>query len=158
MISSNTSKTVILGVVGADCHAVGNKILERVFADAGFRVVNLGVMVSQAEFIDAAVETNAKAILVSSLYGQGELDCEGLRSRCVERGLDNIILYVGGNLVIGKTDYTETEAKFRAMGYDRVFQPDIELAQACQLLHEDMHERFGTPMPTGDQVSTDKQL
>ena len=87
--------TIVLGVVGADCHAVGNKILERVFDEQGFKVVNLGVMVSQDEFIDAAIETNAKAILVSSLYGQGELDCEGLRERCVERGIEDVILYVG---------------------------------------------------------------
>ncbi len=66
-------------------------------------MVNLGVMVSQDEFIDAAIETSAAAILVSSLYGQGELDCAGFRDRCVERGLENILLYVGGNLVVGKT-------------------------------------------------------
>lgn len=61
------------------------KFLEKVFADAGFNVVNLGVMVSQDEFINAAIETGAKAILVSSLYGQGELDCDGLREKCIEK-------------------------------------------------------------------------
>ena len=134
--------TIVLGVVGADCHAVGNKILERVFSDQGFRVVNLGVMVSQDEFIDAAIETNARAILVSSLYGQGELDCEGLRERCLERGLEDVILYVGGNLVIGKNDPAQTEQKFRQMGYDRVFRPDSDLAEAARTLHQDIHQRF----------------
>jgi len=131
-------KTIILGVIGADCHAVGNRILESVFSEAGFHVVNLGVMVSQDEFIDAAIETGARAILVSSLYGQGQLDCEGLRARCVERGLDRIILYVGGNLVIGKSDYAEVEKKFRAMGYDRVFSPDADLAEVVDLLKADI--------------------
>lgn len=136
-------ETIVLGVVGADCHAVGNKILERVFSDHGFRVVNLGVMVSQDEFIDAALETDARAILVSSLYGQGELDCEGLRERCVERGLEDVVLYVGGNLVIGKADPAETERKFRSMGYDRVFRPDADLAEAAALLKSDLRERSG---------------
>ena len=131
-------KTIVLGVIGADCHAVGNRILESVFSDAGFHVVNLGVMVSQDEFIDAAIETGARAILVSSLYGQGQLDCEGLRERCVERGLDRIILYVGGNLVIGKSDYAEVEKKFRAMGYDRVFRPDVDLAEVVDVLRADI--------------------
>ena len=135
--------TIVLGVIGADCHAVGNQILDRVFSDAGFHVVNLGVMVSQDEFIDAAIETNAQAILVSSLYGQGELDCEGLRDRCIERGIENIILYVGGNLVIGKTDYDETEKKFKAMGYDRVFRPDVDLNEVTAMLHREIKERFG---------------
>ena len=135
--------TIVLGVIGADCHAVGNQILDRVFSDAGFHVVNLGVMVSQDEFIDAAIETNAQAILVSSLYGQGELDCEGLRDRCIERDIENIILYVGGNLVIGKTDYDETEKKFKAMGYDRVFRPDVDLNEVTAMLHREIKERFG---------------
>lgn len=130
--------TIVMGVIGADCHAVGNKILEKVFSDAGFKVVNLGVMVSQEEYINAAIETNAKAILVSSLYGQGELDCDGLRNKCIEKGLDEIILYVGGNLVIGKTDFKTIEEKFLKMGYNRVFGPDVDLHQVVKLLREDL--------------------
>ena len=130
--------TVILGVIGSDCHAVGNAILERVFAEGGFQVVNLGTMVSQQEFIDAAIETDARAILISSLYGQGELDCNGMRSRCIEMGLDDILLYVGGNLVIGKTDRTVIEEKYKGMGYDRVFTPDADLQEAVELLKSDI--------------------
>ena len=74
------SKTVVLGVIGADVHAVGNKILEIALTEAGFHVVNLGVLVSQKEFVEAALETNADAILVSSLYGHAEIDARGLRS------------------------------------------------------------------------------
>lgn len=133
-----TQHTIVIGVIGSDCHAVGNKILEKVFSEAGFNVVNLGVMVSQEEFINAAIETNAKAILVSSLYGQGELDCEGLRDKCTEKGLDEVILYVGGNLVIGKTDFKAVESKFLQMGYNRVFGPDIDLHKVVTLLQEDL--------------------
>jgi methylaspartate mutase sigma subunit len=128
---------IVLGVIGTDAHAVGNQILEKVFTMNGIDVVNLGVMVSQDEFIDAAIETKADAICVSSLYGQGELDCEGLRGRCIERGLENIILYVGGNLVIGKQEFAETEKKFKQMGFDRVFAPTADLAHVSQLLKED---------------------
>jgi methylaspartate mutase sigma subunit len=129
---------IVLGVIGADCHAVGNKILEMVLSDAGFNVINLGVMVSREEFIDAAIETDAKAILVSSLYGHGEIDCDGLRDQCVERGLEDIILYVGGNLVIGKHDFKDTEKKFQAMGYDRVFRSDCDLDKVVEILKKDI--------------------
>ena len=81
-------KTVILGVVGADVHAVGNKILNHAFTEAGFHVVNIGVLSSQQDFIEAAIEADADALLVSSLYGHGELDCQGFRDRCIEAGLD----------------------------------------------------------------------
>lgn len=103
-------KTLVIGVIGADVHAVGNKILYHAFTDAGFNVVNLGVMVSQEEFINAAIETNADAIVISSLYGQGELDCRGMREKCDEAGLENILLYVGGNIVIGKQPFDEVES------------------------------------------------
>ncbi|WP_378953984.1 methylaspartate mutase subunit S [Pelosinus sp. sgz500959] len=116
---------VVLGVIGADCHAVGNKILNYALLSAGFEVINLGVLVPQEEFINAAIETGAKAILVASLYGHGEIDCRGLKDRCREVGLGDILLYVGGNLVVGKTDFTEVRNKFLAMGYDRVYEPGI---------------------------------
>jgi len=80
-------KTLVMGVIGADVHAVGNKILYHAFTGAGFNCVNLGVMVSQEEYINAAIEANADAIVVSSLYGHGELDCRGMREKCNEAGL-----------------------------------------------------------------------
>lgn len=117
------NKTLVMGVIGSDVHAVGNKILEYAFEQAGFKVVNLGVMVTQEEFIKAAIETNADAIVISSLYGHGEMDCRGVREKCDEAGLENIPLYVGGNLVVGKMPFEEVEEKFLAMGYNRVYAP-----------------------------------
>ena len=132
---------IVLGVIGADCHSVGNTILEATFSAAGFHVINLGVMVSQEEFIDAAVESDAKAILVSSLYGHGEIDCEGLRQKCEERGLEDIVLYVGGNLVVGKTPFEEVERKFKAMGFHRGFPPSADLSRAAEDLRADIASR-----------------
>ena len=43
--------------------------------------------------------------------------------RCIERGVGNIVLYVGGNLVIGKRAFSEVETLFLEMGFDRVFSP-----------------------------------
>ena len=128
--------TIVLGVIGADCHAVGNKILDAYLSQQGFRVINLGVMVSQDEFIDAAIETDAQAILVSSIYGHGEIDCHGFRDRCVERGLTNITLYIGGNLVVGKKPFAPTAARFRSMGFDRVFPASVELPAVVSALRD----------------------
>ena len=136
------TKTVVLGVIGSDCHAVGNKIIEHALTREGFNVINIGVMVSQDEFIDAAIETGANAILVSSIYGHGEIDCDGLRGRCLERGLDRVVLYVGGNLVIGKRDFSEVESVFLDMGYDRVFPATVDLGEVANLLKYDIAERY----------------
>ncbi|WP_312268914.1 methylaspartate mutase subunit S [Pseudescherichia sp.] len=134
--------TLVIGVIGADCHAVGNKVLDRVFTACDFRVINLGVMVSQDEYIDAAIETGADAIVVSSIYGHGDIDCLGLRERCIERGVGEILLYVGGNLVVGKHDFAEVESTFKAMGFDRVFSPSHDLADVCQLIAKDINNKL----------------
>ncbi|MEI3398225.1 methylaspartate mutase subunit S [Blautia stercoris] len=131
-------KKLVIGVIGADIHAVGISILQHAFEEAGFEVVNLGVMVSQEEYIAAAIETNADAILVSSLYGHGELDCRGLRDKCDESGLKDILLYVGGNIVVGKQPFDEVEKRFKAMGFDRVFGPGTAPETTVAALYEDL--------------------
>lgn len=132
---------VVLGVIGADCHAVGNKILNHALTAAGFEVVNLGVLVSQEEFVNAAIETAAKVILVASLYGHGELDCRGLRSRCEEAGIGEILLYVGGNLVVGKSNFTEVQEKFLQMGFNRVYEPGTLPERVIADLQADLMQR-----------------
>ena len=129
-------KKLVIGVIGADVHAVGNTILNNAFKQAGFDVVNLGVMVSQEEYIQAAIESGADAIVVSSLYGHGELDCAGLREKCDEAGLKGILLYVGGNIVVGKQDFDEVEKRFKATGFDRAYPPGTPAEQQLLTLKQ----------------------
>ena len=131
-------KKLVIGVIGADVHAVGIQILDHAFTDAGFDVTNLGVMVSQEEYIAAATEIDADGIMVSSLYGHGELDCRGLREKCSEAGLKDILLYVGGNIVVGKQPFDEVEVRFKKMGFDRVFGPGTAPEETIKYLKEDL--------------------
>ena len=135
-METRNKKVLVIGVIGAAVHAVGNKILSPAFTQAGFEVVNLGVMVSQEEYIAAAIESSADAIVVSSLYGQGELDCRGMREKCDEAGLKGIPLVVGGNIVIGKQRFEEVEERFKAMGFDRAFPPGTTPETTIQALRE----------------------
>lgn len=131
-------KKIVMGVIGSDVHAVGIRILEESFTEAGFEVINIGVLSPQEDFINAAIETNADAILVSSLYGHGELDCQGFKEKCIEAGLEDVLLYVGGNLVVGKQDWIITEKKFLDMGFDRVYPPGTLPETAIGHLKEDL--------------------
>ena len=85
-----------------DAHVVGNKIMAHALENAGFKVVNIGTFSSQEDFIRAAIESAADAILVGSLCGHGEMECREFRENCVGAGIGDIHLVVGGNLVIGK--------------------------------------------------------
>jgi methylaspartate mutase sigma subunit len=138
-------RTLVTGVIGSDTHIVGNRILSMALEKAGYKVVALGALTPAAEFVRAAVETNADAILVSSLYGQGELDCRGFRDLCVEAGLENILIYVGGNLVVGKQAWEDVEQRFLAMGFDRAFPPGTRTDEVVRILAQDFSTREQGP-------------
>ncbi len=135
------SKTLVTGVIGSDTHIVGNRILSMALESAGYRVVGLGALTPSEDFVKAAIETGAHAILVSSLYGQGELDCKGFRELCIEAGLDGILLYVGGNLVVGKQPWPSVEQRFLAMGFDRAFPPGTRTDEVIAFLDKDFAAR-----------------
>ncbi|QLY40989.1 methylaspartate mutase subunit S [Hujiaoplasma nucleasis] len=133
-------KTIVIGVIGADVHAVGNKIIEYTLVNSGYNVVNIGVLSSQEDFINAAIETDADLIMVSSLYGHGEIDCRGMREKCIESGIEDILLYVGGNIVVGKQDFDEVKERFNEMGFNRVYPPGTSIDEALEDIKEDLGE------------------
>ena len=136
-----TGRTLVTGVIGSDTHIVGNRILGMALESAGYTVVALGALTPAEEFVRAAIETAADAILVSSLYGQGELDCRGFRERCIEAGIGDVLLYVGGNLVVGRQPWEEVERRFLAMGFDRAFPPGTRTDAVIATLAEDFAAR-----------------
>ena len=134
--------TVITGTEGyGDIHTIGTRILSKTLKDAGFNVVWLGVSVPPDKFIEAAQETNADAILISSLYGMAELDLQGFKEKCLEAGLEDVILYIGGQLGVGRHDFKEDEEIFKKLGFDRVYPPDIDLQSAIKDLRNDLKAR-----------------
>lgn len=141
-------RTLVTGVIGSDTHIVGNRILGMALEKAGYTVVALGALTPADEFIKAAVETAADAIMVSSLYGQGELDCRDFRNLCIEAGLEDILLYVGGNLVVGKQPWAEVEQRYRDMGFDRAFPPGTRTDAVIAALEDD----FRAPAAGGQKA------
>jgi methylaspartate mutase sigma subunit len=140
-MNSHRQKTLVTGVIGSDTHIVGNRILSMALEKAGFKVITLGALTPAEEFVKAAIETNADAILVSSLYGQGELDCRGFRDLCIEDGIGDILLYVGGNLVVGKQPWADVKRRFIEMGFDRAFPPGTRPEDVITSLDRDFAAR-----------------
>ena len=135
------TKSVVIGTIGADAHIVGGWVLTQAFREAGFAVAFLGAVVPQGEFVNVAVETDANAILVSSSYGMGIIDCEGLRDKCIEAGLDDIILYAGGTVAAPlelERNWSEVEERFRQMGFNRVFRNTCTADEAIASLKCDL--------------------
>src|SRR3546814_19563260 len=110
---------------------------------AGYKVVALGALTPADEFVKAAIETNADGIMVSSPYGQGELDCRGFRDLCVEAGIGDILIYLGGNLVVGKQRWDEVERRFLELGFDGALPPDARTTPVVAGLAKDFAHRAG---------------
>jgi len=132
---------VVTGTVGMDAHVIGTKVLSRALQDAGFKVVELGCLTQPEEFIQVAIETNADVILMSSLYGMAELDLRGFKEKCIEAGLEDVLLYIGGILAVGRHDFKDDEEKFKKMGFNRVYPSETDLGSAINDLWNDLRAR-----------------
>lgn len=135
------SGNIVIGTIGADAHMIGAWVLQKALDAAGFNVTFLGAVVPQEEFVNAAIETDADAILVSSMYGMGILDCEGLRDKCIEAGLKDIILYAGGTVAAPlelEKNWPEIERRFAEMGFNRVYPNTVTVEEVIDVLKSDL--------------------
>lgn len=129
---------VVIGVIGDDIHAVGNRIMQLALEESGFQVFNLRTRNRPEHFCQAALEVNADAILVSSLNGEGEYWCAGFRQRLESIGLGHVLLYVGGNVVVGSRPEQEVVALFQDFGFDRVYHQRPDIGRAIEDLIQDL--------------------
>ncbi|OHE23615.1 MAG: methylaspartate mutase subunit S [Syntrophus sp. GWC2_56_31] len=136
--------TLVMGVIGSDSHAIGNRILAYALNEAGYNVINLGSFVSQEEFINAAIESSVDVILVSSLCGHAEIDCQGFKNKLIEAGLQDTLLYIGGTLAVGETKWEDIEQRFKKIGFTRIAPPYTRPGEVIKWLHEDLDKRKNT--------------
>lgn len=145
MVKKNTSKKrIVLGVIGDDIHVVANRILTIALSKTGFQPYNLGTHNFPEDFVAAALEVEAHAVLVSSINGEGEHWCTNFRKYFEDVGLENILLYAGGNLVIGDRPEKEVVSLFKSYGFNRVFYHNADFNNVLRLLAEDLQWPFQT--------------
>lgn len=128
-----SNPSVVVGTIGSDAHVVGITLLEHALREAGFEVRNLGAQTPKEAFAEAAAETDASAVLVSSLYGHAEQDCAGLHEALAAKDVAPTT-YIGGNLAVGQSEFEEVRRRFREMGFDSVFDADTEFEDVVTAL------------------------
>ncbi len=133
--------TIVTGTSGVDAHVIGTKIISRALKEEGFNVVALGAQTPAEEFIKAAQETDADAIMITTLYGMAEMDLQGIREMCVEAGIGDILMYIGGILGVGTRVFEEDEATFKKIGFDRVYPPESDVKQSILDLAGDLAKK-----------------
>ena len=132
---------VVTGVVGNDIHVVANRLIDLSLRARGYEVFNLGVNTHLEEFFDAVVETGAEVLMISSLNGEAEgwgREVKLLKSKY--ENLDDVIMMIGGNLVVGSGDTEEIVARYKNYGFDLVCH-QVDLNTGLDLLQATLQER-----------------
>ena len=132
---------VVTGVVGNDIHVVANRLIELSLQARGYEVFNLGVNTHLEEFFDAVVETGAQVLMISSLNGEAEgwgREVKLLKARY--KNLGNLIMMIGGNLVVGSGNTEDIVARYRNYGFDLVCH-QVDLNTGLDMLAALVEER-----------------
>jgi methylaspartate mutase sigma subunit len=133
---------VVTGVVGNDIHVVANRLIDLSLRARDYEVYNLGVNTHLEEFFDAVVETGAEVLMISSLNGEAEgwgREVRLLKSKY--KNLDDVIMMIGGNLVVGSGNTEDIVARYKKYGFDLVCH-QIDLNTGLDMLQALIQERF----------------
>jgi len=132
---------VVTGVVGNDIHVVANRLIELSLNARGYEVFNLGVNTYLEEFFDAVVETGAEILLISSLNGEAEgwgREVKLLKAKY--KNLDDVIMMIGGNLVVGTGNAEDIIPRYKNYGFDIVCH-QVDLNTGLDMLEDLLVER-----------------
>ncbi|MHB1584801.1 MAG: methionine synthase [Acidimicrobiales bacterium] len=88
--------TVVLATVKGDVHDIGKNLVDIIFTNNGYRVVNLGIKVGIAEMIGAVEEHRADALGMSGLLVKSTLIMRENLEELNERGLADLPVLLGG--------------------------------------------------------------
>ncbi len=95
--------TVVIGTVRGDLHDVGKNLVAMMLEGAGFQVVDLGVNVPAARFVQAVREHRAEILGISSLLTTTMPQMEVVICALAEAGLrERVKVLVGGAPVTGR--------------------------------------------------------
>ena len=133
---------VVTGVVGNDIHVVANRLIDLSLKARGYEVYNLGVNTHLEEFFDAVVETGAEVLMISSLNGEAEgwgREVKLLKSKY--KNLEDVIMMIGGNLVVGSGNTEDIVARYKNYGFDLVCH-QVDLNTGLDMLQGLIEERF----------------
>lgn len=132
---------VVTGVIGNDIHVVANRLMDLSLNARGYEVFNLGVNTYLEEFFDAAVETGAEILLISSLNGEAEgwgREVKLLKSKY--KSLDKLVMMIGGNLTVGSGNAEDIVSRFKTYGFHLVCH-QVDLNTGLDMLEDYMQEK-----------------
>jgi methylmalonyl-CoA mutase, C-terminal domain len=121
---------VLLAKMGLDCHDTAIVALAQALRDAGMEVLYLGLHNSAAKVASAAEQEDPDVIGLSFLSGQQLPQTRALVGALRERGIDDVLLLVGG--VIPRDHMTA----LKELGVDEVFGPGTMMSDIVTYIRD----------------------
>ena len=103
---------VILGTVKGDIHDIGKNIVGSILKGAGFEVIDLGIDVPPAKFVEAVRESGAKALGLSALLNLTYPEMKNVVDSLTEAGLRSQV-----KVIIGGAPCNEQVREFTGADY-----------------------------------------
>lgn len=117
--------TVLIGTVAGDMHDIGKTIVSTMLNTRGFEVIDLGVDVSNQEFVDAVKKHNPLILGMSSLLTITAIHLKEVIQLLEDAGLRSAVkVMVGGGAV--ENDYAQA---IGADGYGQDAEQAVRLAK-----------------------------
>ncbi len=126
MVGTDTQPrgTVVVGSVKGDLHDIGKNLVAMMLEGAGFRIIDLGVDVPPAKFLEAARENHAHLVAMSALLTTTMPSMDETVMLIREDGVD------AGVIIGGAPVNREYADRIRAHGYASDAAGAVELAKS----------------------------
>jgi len=98
-------------VIGEDVHNLGITILEHP-SNMKFKVVSLGIRVAPDDFINAAIETKADGIMISSSVGTPKFLWRDSGKNVLRQAFRTFSFISAGHLYIGEKNWDDMEKRY----------------------------------------------
>lgn len=121
--TTESKGTVVIGTVKGDLHDIGKNLVSMMMEGAGFNVVDLGVDVDAAKFVEAAQANKAKVVALSALLTTTMPAMQATINAIKEAGL-------AVKTIVGGAPVTQAFAdQIKADGYSDDAPGAVELAR-----------------------------
>jgi methylmalonyl-CoA mutase, C-terminal domain len=133
---------VLVAKPGLDGHDRGAKIIARALRDAGMEVIYTGIRQTPSMIVEAAIQEDVDAILLSILSGAHMALFPKIMGLLQQNGVDDVLVVAGG--ILPDEDIPAIEA----MGITGNFGPGTPTQQIVDFVRQHIRpERLGRALP-----------
>lgn len=124
---------VVIGTVKGDLHDIGKNLVKMMFTGMGFEVIDLGVDISERQFVDAVKEHEADILAMSALLTTTMVNMKNTIKLLEVEGLrDQVKILIGGAPITSNyartigADYYTTDAASAAEMAKEIMNNNLE--------------------------------